>query len=130
MELRERVRGGDISYCRTLGLDSLAAVDLVQYLFDEALPYSATAQGSYITHRYPNFVACYEKGNGDLSLHGTHRTLVLRRAGWNRAEARQRHWQNFLDCIRTRRKPAGDIETCVRAATLRVRSRDANRFVL
>jgi len=25
------------------------------------------------------------------------------------------HWKNFLECIRTRAKPIGEIETCVRS---------------
>jgi hypothetical protein len=25
------------------------------------------------------------------------------------------HWQNFLECIRTRGKPISEIETCVRS---------------
>jgi hypothetical protein len=24
------------------------------------------------------------------------------------------HWNNFIDCVRTRRRPTSDIETCVR----------------
>jgi hypothetical protein len=27
------------------------------------------------------------------------------------------HWVNFLECIRSRRKPISDIETCVRSTT-------------
>ena len=27
------------------------------------------------------------------------------------------HWRNFVDCVRTRQKPASDIETCVRTTT-------------
>jgi hypothetical protein len=27
------------------------------------------------------------------------------------------HWQNFVDCIRTRARPESDIETCVRSST-------------
>ena len=26
------------------------------------------------------------------------------------------HWANFIDCIRTRKKPNSDIETCVRSS--------------
>jgi len=27
------------------------------------------------------------------------------------------HWANFLDCVRTRRKPISDIEACQRSTT-------------
>ena len=27
------------------------------------------------------------------------------------------HWANFLDCVRSRRRPNSDIETCVRSST-------------
>jgi hypothetical protein len=27
------------------------------------------------------------------------------------------HWKNWIQCIRTRQKPASDIETCVRSST-------------
>jgi myo-inositol 2-dehydrogenase/D-chiro-inositol 1-dehydrogenase len=28
------------------------------------------------------------------------------------------HWKNFLECIKTRQKPASEIETCVRSSTV------------
>jgi hypothetical protein len=27
------------------------------------------------------------------------------------------HWQNFMDCIKSRQRPISDIETCVRSTT-------------
>ncbi len=39
----------------------------------------------------------------------------------NNAEMRQMnlpHWQNWIECIRTRQKPVSDIETCVRSSTV------------
>ena len=28
------------------------------------------------------------------------------------------HWQNFIECIRSRQRPTSDIETCVRSSTV------------
>ena len=33
------------------------------------------------------------------------------------AEMNVPHWQNFLECIKTRQRPTSDIETCVRSST-------------
>jgi predicted dehydrogenase len=94
-----------------------------------------------VTYRYPGFVASYESRtvnpfpmydavNG-TSFHGTKATLMVNRGGYwiwpndrsepkisetSRAMADMNvpHWQNWLDCIRSRKKPIADIETCVR----------------
>jgi len=94
-------------------------IDILQFAFDEAMPVSVTAQGCapdtmLATFRYPGFVASYESRAGNTygaAFHGTKATLVVNReAGTNVA-----HWKNFLECIRTRAKPASEIETCVRS---------------
>jgi predicted dehydrogenase len=93
------------------------------------------------SYHYPTFLASYEsrtanpfplygEGNG-TSFHGTKATLHVSRAGYRlfpnqrgaqpveehskeMAAMNEPHWQNFLDCIRTREKPVSEIETCVR----------------
>lgn len=75
-------------------------------------------------------------GNG-TAIHGTDATLIVRRQGCyvipndksskvapltlekdaELAAMNVPHWQNFIDCIRTRQKPTSDIETCVRSST-------------
>jgi predicted dehydrogenase len=120
-------------------------LDMVQWAFDEAMPISISAQGgtSYATlatFRYPGFVASYEsraanaRGAGyGVSFHGSKATLAVNGAGCflypnganarpvvergRNAGSRAAHWRNFLECIRWRRRPVGDIETCVRATT-------------
>lgn len=92
------------------------------------------------TLRYPGFVASYESracaGDGagyGVSFHGSKATLMVNAAGCvlypsganarpvaergRMADSRAPHWRNFLECIRSRRRPVGDIETCVRATT-------------
>jgi predicted dehydrogenase len=94
------------------------------------------------TYRYPGFVASYESrtanpypmyndSNG-TSFHGTKATLMVNRSGYavypnakgaqpveekNRdlADMNVPHWNNFLECIKTREKPISEIETCVRS---------------
>ena len=118
---------------------------MLQWAFDEAMPVSISAQGAppyatLATLRYPGFVASYESratnargaGHG-VSFHGSKATLMVDRAGCflypnggnakpveergRMAGSRTAHWRNFLECIRSRRRPVGDIETCVRATT-------------
>ena len=65
------------------------------------------------------------------AFHGTKATLLINRAGYkvfpNAKDAEPMeehnkemsamnvpHWKNFLACIRSREKPASEIETCVR----------------
>jgi len=99
------------------------------------------------TFHYPKFLASYESrtcnpmpmfGQGAAtSIHGTEATLVLNRGGlwltpnrgskvepaaWEKNPEMQQmnvpHWQNFLECIKSRQKPISDIETCVRSSTV------------
>jgi hypothetical protein len=97
-----------------------------------------------VTYRYPGFVSSYESRTtnpfplyGDsygTSFHGTKATLMVNRSGYSlfqnakvadpiveRSQAMGNmnvpHWQNFLECLRTRKKPISDIETCVRSTT-------------
>ena len=93
------------------------------------------------TFYYPGFIGAYEsrtcnpypineEGYG-TSFHGTRATLTVNRGGYTlkpvekgapaldvhdkeMSQMNVPHWQNFLECIRTRQKPASDIETCVR----------------
>jgi predicted dehydrogenase len=74
-------------------------------------------------------------GNG-TTIHGSEATLLVRRGncyiipnGRSSVEAvsyennpamntmNVPHWQNFIECIRTRARPTSDIETCVRSST-------------
>jgi predicted dehydrogenase len=100
------------------------------------------------TFHYPKFLTSYESrtcnplpmfGNhgAGTSIHGTEGSLIVNRSGcWvipNRNSSLQAasfekdramsqmnapHWQNFLECIRTRQKPISEIETCVRSSTV------------
>jgi len=94
-----------------------------------------------VTYRYPAFVASYESRTANpfpmydntygTAFHGTKATLMVNRGGYwvfpndkkspsvaetNKAMADMNvpHWNNWLDCIKTREKPIADIETCVR----------------
>jgi predicted dehydrogenase len=160
---REIVKSGElgnVTFCRAsqaavaggAGTDwGLHLIDIIQFVFDEAMPLSVTAQGGKFhatdnretphtlqaTYRYPGFVASYERlqaGKNGVAFHGTNATLMVSRAGYRlypndkntkrveesskaRADTNMTHWANFLECIRSRRKPASDIETCVRSTT-------------
>jgi predicted dehydrogenase len=99
------------------------------------------------TYRYPKFLMSYESrtcnpmpmfGHGaGTSIHGTEGTLIVNRGGcwvtprkgsalaeaaWEKmpemSQMNVPHWQNFLDCIKSREKPTSDIETCVRSSTV------------
>ena len=123
---REMVRSGalgEVRFCRAFEAAAtdggVHVIDILQFAFDEAMPVSITAQGCapdtmLATFRYPGFVASYECRAGNTygaAFHGTKATLVVNReTGTNVA-----HWKNFLECIRTRAKPASEIETCVRS---------------
>jgi hypothetical protein len=69
------------------------------------------------------------------AIHGTEATLIVNRSGcwlvpnrgsklepaaWEKDSAMGQmnvpHWQNFLECIKTREKPISDIENCVRSS--------------
>jgi predicted dehydrogenase len=99
------------------------------------------------TFRYPKFMLTYESRTANpmpmfgqtgaaTSIHGSEATLIIRRGGLfvipneksqvaavtlekDQAmnEMNLPHWKNFIECIRTRAKPASDIETCVRSST-------------
>jgi predicted dehydrogenase len=96
------------------------------------------------TYRYPGFLGAYESrrakpfplGNSTYgtAFHGTEATLMVNRGGywiWPLAKGKEPveetsrelsdmhvpHWNNFLECLRTRQKPISDIETCVRTTT-------------
>src|ERR1700722_3477696 len=95
---------------------------MIKFVFDEAMPVSISAQGGILaTYRYPGFVAAYEsrptgKSTDGVAFYGARATLVVKRETTRQLAAmRALHWRNFLDCVRTRRKPASDIETCVRS---------------
>jgi predicted dehydrogenase len=97
------------------------------------------------TFHYPRFIQTYESrtanplpmfGHGaGTSIHGTEGTLIVNRSGvWITpvkesslqpltlekdkvlSEMNVPHWQNFLECIKTRQKPTSDIENCVRSS--------------
>ncbi|MDR3702011.1 MAG: Gfo/Idh/MocA family oxidoreductase [Candidatus Sulfopaludibacter sp.] len=99
-----------------------------------------TADTVQATYRYPGFVASYQcrigsAGDDDTCgavFHGTRATLAVNRSGYaiypnqkgaaaqvvrhhEMAAANVAHWKNFRESVRSRRKPASDIETCVRS---------------
>jgi predicted dehydrogenase len=102
-----------------------------------------TLRTTLATFRYSGFVASYESratntratggGGYGVSFHGSKATLMVNRAGCflypnganaepvierrRTAGSRAPHWRNFLECIRSRRRPISDIETCVRTTT-------------
>jgi predicted dehydrogenase len=131
-------------------------LDIVQFVFDEAMPAGIAAQGGkfyvtdntetpdtmLVTYRYPGFIGSYQSRTanpypiyGDTygtAFHGADATLMVNRGGYaiypkkkGAAEKVERnpemadmnvpHWKNFQESIRSRRKPASDIETCVRS---------------
>ena len=96
------------------------------------------------TFQYPKFMASYEsrtvnpttmfdEGYG-TSFQGTKGALVVNRGGYKIIPAgksdlqafedkepskrvmNELHWQNFMDCIRTRQRPISEIETTVRTS--------------
>ncbi|HUO27744.1 MAG TPA: Gfo/Idh/MocA family oxidoreductase [Bryobacteraceae bacterium] len=96
-----------------------------------------------VTYRYPGFIATYEnreangqsmfnKGGGILFC-GNEATLYVDREEYrvipepkHGGHARQvkatdsgnaNHWANFLECVRTRQRPASDIEKCFRSTS-------------
>ena len=98
------------------------------------------------TFQYPKFLLTYESrtanpmpmfGEGAASsIHGTEGTLVVKRGACyvipnsgSKIEAVRfekdgemnqmnvPHWQNFIECLKSRAKPMSDIETCVRSST-------------
>ena len=107
---------------------------------------SETPDTMLATFRYPKFMASYESrtanplpmfnGQGAAtSIHGTLATIVVNRGGcwlipngkgketqaWEKdaqmSQMNVPHWRNWLDCIRSRKAPISEIETCVRSST-------------
>jgi len=102
-----------------------------------------TPDTTQVTYEYPGFLATYEHRNGTaeslfgrkqgILFCGTKGTMFLDRPGYEvfpekdsgLPEMKERaagsmnanHWANFLECVRTREKPASDIEKCQRATT-------------
>jgi len=93
-----------------------------------------------VTYEYPNgFVATYENRNGNkqsmfeksggILFCGTKATLFVDRSQYrlvpegkdepviekSESSGNARHWANFLECVKTREKPASDIERCFRS---------------
>jgi predicted dehydrogenase len=121
---RDAVRRGElgaISFCRITGADRLHLIDAMRFAFGDVLPLSVAAQGRapqgvrLATFHYPGFVASWEHHAGEESvvLHGSIATLTV-----GPADGRLAHWQDFVDCIRTRRRPVSDIATCVGSAAV------------
>ncbi|HXS93082.1 MAG TPA: Gfo/Idh/MocA family oxidoreductase [Candidatus Limnocylindrales bacterium] len=97
------------------------------------------------TFRYAKFVASYESRTANnfpmyqntygTAFHGSEATMLVNRDGVfvfpNKkgaapeittkdkalADMNVPHWRNFQECLRSREKPASDIETCVRSTT-------------
>jgi predicted dehydrogenase len=87
--------------------------------------------------RTANPLPLFAQGGGNAtSIHGTEATIIVRRQGMyllpndksevtpltfekdpDMAQMNVPHWQNFIDCVRTRATPTSDIETCVRSST-------------
>jgi predicted dehydrogenase len=116
---RDIIRRGDlgrISFVRMTGARRVHLIDAVQFAFGEATPLSVAAQGGpgkirLATFCYPGFVASWEEGACEtVSFHGSHATLTV-----GREDSRACHWRNFIECVRSRRKPVSDIETAVRS---------------
>jgi predicted dehydrogenase len=89
-----------------------------------------------ITLEYPNFLAVYENRQGNansmfnhgygITFHGTKGSMFIDRSGYQvypergsgvqpeevKAEgnANDAHWANFLECVKTRKRPIADIE--------------------
>jgi predicted dehydrogenase len=97
-----------------------------------------------VTYEYPGFIATYENRNGNaqsmfqksggILFCGTKGTLFVDRGGYQIVPERgvddleaaevkavssgnKQHWENFVQCIRTREKPTSDIEKCFRSTS-------------
>jgi predicted dehydrogenase len=95
------------------------------------------------SYEYPGFLATYENRYGNansltlgknygLTFHGDKGTLFVDRSEYQLFPEKKgaepvivkssnnhnmAHWANFLDCVKTREKPAADIEICQRSTT-------------
>jgi hypothetical protein len=82
-------------------------------------------------NRNANGQSMFNKGGGILFL-GSDATLYVDREGYrvipegkggHASEAKSsssgnlNHWANFLECVRTRQRPASDIEKCFRSTS-------------
>jgi Oxidoreductase family, NAD-binding Rossmann fold len=135
---------GDVTFCRIWQSGADTPVDSAQFAFDEAMPLSISAH----TLRYPGFVASYEQhesGNSEIAFHGAHATLIMNQDGYRLCSNRKSaplvevvskelaspavpHWANFVECLHTRRKPASDIETCVRSTVTGLLANISRRY--
>jgi predicted dehydrogenase len=118
-EVVRRGELGEISFCRMVGADRAHLVDAVQFVLGDAVPLSVEAQGSgpdamrLATFHYPTLIASWENipaAAEAVTFHGAHATLTV-----GPSDGRLAHWRNFVDCVRTRRVPVSDIESCVRS---------------
>ncbi|HUQ91483.1 MAG TPA: Gfo/Idh/MocA family oxidoreductase [Bryobacteraceae bacterium] len=97
----------------------------------------------HASYEYPGFCATYENRygneqsmfgkNGGILFHGDLGTLFVDRSEYRvipekRSELREEvvkssnnanmaHWQNFLECVRTRQTPISDIEKCFKSTS-------------
>ena len=103
---------------------------------------SETPDTMIVAYEYPGFVCSWEHRTNNMenanrvmavTFHGEKGTLYLDRAGFKLTpekdsgltamevkrgiDGHPAHWTNFLDCVRTRKRPNSDIETCVRSTT-------------
>ncbi len=108
-----------------------------------------------VTYMYPDFIGSYESRTANpmpmhanerygTSFHGTKGTLIVNRGGYEvfltgergeqsrgdhtRQQMNEPHWQNFVECIRSRQKPISDIETCYRTSATCILSNLAMRL--
>ncbi|MBC8165123.1 MAG: Gfo/Idh/MocA family oxidoreductase [Bryobacteraceae bacterium] len=103
---------------------------------------SETPDTMQVTFDYGSFLGSWEHRNNNtegtkarlmgITFHGTEGMLYVDRSLFrltpepgSRVQGRQMklesdphplHWANFIDCIRTRKRPNSDIETCVRSS--------------
>ncbi len=96
-----------------------------------------------VCYEYPGFLCTYENRSGNeqsmfgkgggILFHGDKGTLFVDRGEYwllpekgstleestvkSSNNSNMSHWANFLECVRTRRKPISDIETCQRSTT-------------
>ena len=110
-----------------------------KYWFEDDTETPDTLQ---VTYEYPGFIGSWDhKSNNTeaqpgrlmgITFHGTNGTLYVDRqlirltpekgGGLEPFEMKRvsdphpLHWTNFLDCVRTRKTPNSDIETCVRSS--------------